>query len=369
VHDFRRPAPVVAFDLTSAERTSDMPLSGTSQKIAMPAAQPQNTPGNQLEPKVSVIIVTYCSKEEIGDCIESVLGQTVPVEIFLVDNASPDDTPELLSKYSSRFENVHAIFNKENVGLAAGNNTPLGKCRGEYLLILNPDTMFRDDSLERMVEFLDRNRDVGVVGPRNVYADGSSHASSGKAWGLREVLMWRVVPYRFPRLLHDRFSSFKTQDVGFVSGSCLLIRRKLFEEIGGYDPEYFLAIEDVCDLCARVKKTGSRVVFLGNQQVIHLTGRSAVQVPYIVAWNGNRAAVYHFLKHKGVAAALAVLAILFTASVARAATAAILGVGSKRYRNIAKIYAGVSWSLLVRNPIWERWLRDPALKDRHPAAG
>jgi hypothetical protein len=303
---------------------------------------------------VSVVIVTYGSSSEIPACVESLLKQSVPVEIFLVDNASPDNTAQVVSEYAERYENVHAILNPENIGLAAGNNVPMGKCQGEYLLILNPDTLFRDNSLELMVTFLDNNADVGVVGPKNVYPDGEPHVSFRRAWGIRHVITWRVLPYRFPRLLHDRFSSYETQDVLYVSGSCLLIRRSIFEEIGGYDSEYFLTIEDVCDLCVRVKQSGSRVVFLAEPEVVHITGRSGAQAPFIVVWHGNRGTVYYFLKHKGIVQALVVSFLLLAAAAARVMVAGILSIVKKRYRTIAGIYARVFWWLVVRNPIWDR---------------
>ena len=313
-----------------------------------------NPVSNQIVPRVSVIIVTYGSSSEVPGCVESLLKQSVPVEIFLIDNDSPDNTAEVVSEYANRYQNVHAILNKENIGLAAGNNVPVGKCQGEYLLILNPDTLFRDDSLAAMVDFLDRNPDVGVVGPKNVYPNGEPHVSFRRTWGIRHVITWRVLPYRVPRLLHDRYSSYETQDVLFVSGSCLLIRRRIFEQIGGYDPEFFLTIEDVCDLCVRVKQHGSRVVFLAEPEVTHITGRSGAQAPFIVVWHGNRGTVYYFLKHKGIAQALMVSFLLLGAAAARVVVAGTLSVPNKRYRRIAGIYAQVFWSLIVRNPIWSR---------------
>jgi len=305
-------------------------------------------------PRVSVIIVTYGSSKELPDCLKGLFEQSVPLEVFLVDNASPDSTPQMVAGYAARYENVHAILNPENIGLAAGNNTPMGRCRGEYLLMLNPDTMFRDDSLNRMIQFLDRNPDVGVVGPRHVYGDGKPHVSFRKRWGIRHVVTWRVLPYRLPRLLHDRFSSYETQDVLYVSGSCLLIRRDIFERIGGYDPEYFLTIEDVCDLCMRVKQSGSRVVFLGDEEVVHHCGRSGDQAPFIVVWHGNRGTVYHFLKHGGIIQGAAVSLLLLMAAGVRVLIAGILSIFKRRYRNVARIYAQVFWNLIAKNPIWER---------------
>jgi len=304
-----------------------------------------------VRPRVSVIIVTYRSANEISDCVESLLRQRVPVEIFLIDNASPDNTPDVVTDYAARFENIHATLNKENIGLAAANNLPLGKCQGKYVLILNPDTLCRPDTLERMADFLDSNPDVGVVGPKNVYADGTPHASFHRQWGILHVVIWRVMPYRFVRMLYDRLSSYKRQDLLFVSGACLLLRRSIFEQIGGYDPEYFLTVEDACDLCIRARETGCRVVLLPDSEVLHIGGRSANRVPYIVVWEGYRRTVYHFITHKGMAQALVVSFLLIVSSAARAVIAAILGITKKQYRDVARIYANVFWNLLVRNPI------------------
>jgi GT2 family glycosyltransferase len=321
-------------------------------KPGKPGIRPdENIPAANLQPKVSVIIVTYRSATELTACIESLLRQSVRVEIFLVDNASPDTTPNVVTDYAARFENIYAILNKENIGLAAANNSPLGKCKGEYVLILNPDTSCRPDTLERMVDFLDRNSRAGVVGPKNVYADGTPHTSFHRRWGLLHVLMWRVMPYRFVRMLYDRLSFYEAQDVLFVSGACLLVRRSIFEEIGGYDPEYFLTVEDACDLCIRARQTGCTVAFLPDTEVLHMCGRSGNQVPYIAVWQGYRGTIYHFLKHKGMVQALVVSFLLILSSAARVVIAEILGLKKKQYREIARIYARVFWNLLVRNPI------------------
>jgi GT2 family glycosyltransferase len=304
-----------------------------------------------LRPRVSVVVVTYCSSNELPDCIESVLSQPVPTEVVLVDNASPDETGQMVADYAVRFENVRAILNQKNLGLAAGNNAALGSCRGDYVLVLNPDTVLHQDALSKLVNFLDLNQDVGVVGPKNLYADRRPHSSFHKRWGLLHVLLWRVLPFRFTRSCYDRFSSYKFQCPLFVSGACLLIRRSVFERIGGYDPEYFLTVEDACDLCVRARETGSSIVFLPDAEVIHLGGRSAAHAPYVVVWQGYRGTLYHFLKHKGIAQALIVLALLLISSGLRSLMAAMLGIFNDKYRSIARIYARVWWSLLLHNPI------------------
>ena len=307
-----------------------------------------------VSPRVSVVIVTYRSTNELPKCIESVLRQTVPLETFVVDNASPDRTPQMVADYAKRFQNVHAILNAENIGLAAGNNCVLGKCRGEYVLILNPDTALPENSLNGMVNFLDKNVDVGVLGPKNLYEDGTPHLSFLRRWDLWSAILWRIVPYRFPRLIYDRFASYRYQDVLAVSGSCLLIRRRIFEQIGGYDPELFLTLEDVFDLCIRAKATGSRVVFLPDVEVFHYTGRSGAQVPYLTAWQGMRGTIYHFLKHRGIVAAL-VISLLLTASAAvRVVAGYSLGIFNPKFREMGRVYARILRDLLVQNPMLER---------------
>jgi GT2 family glycosyltransferase len=302
-------------------------------------------------PKVSVIIVTYRSMAELPGCIESVLNQSLPVEVFLVDNASPDGTTRMVSDYAANLKNVHAVLNTENLGLAAANNCPLRECKGEYVLILNPDTLLPKDNLARMAEFLDKNADIGVLGPKCVYEDGTPHVSFHRHWGILHVLVWRILPYRFARRFYDRFSSYQFQDVLFVSGACLLIRRRILEQIGGYDPEYFLTVEDAIDLCIRAKDTGDRVVFFPDAEVVHFTGRSGAQAPYLVVWQGVRGTVYHFLKHKGIFQAFLISLLLGIASAARVVIAATLGLVKKRYRAVARIYACVLRDLLLRNPI------------------
>lgn len=303
-------------------------------------------------PRVSVIVVTYRSTKELPACAESVLRQRIPTELFIVDNASPDGTPGLVAEYGAKYPNVHPILNSENIGLAAGNNRPLGQCQGDYVLILNPDTILREDTLRKMVEYLDDHSDVGVLGPKNLYEDGKAHVSYHHAWGLMHVLFWRVLPHSIIRPFYDKFTTYRLQDVMFVSGACLLIRRKIFEQIGGYDEQYFLTIEDVVDLCVRARNAGGRVVFFPDSEVIHFNGRSGAQAPYVALWQANRGSVYHFLKHRGMAMAIVVTFVLCASAAIRSVLEAIVGVFVKRYRLSARFYSKIFWDLLARNPIF-----------------
>ena len=127
-------------DSSSKEVRGSIPESGIfSSAVSVRSGEPaendltqdaETSSRNKERPRVSVIVVTYSSSDEIPDCMESLLKQSTPLEIFLVDNASPDNTGQVVSNYAAQFANVHAILNEKNVGLAAGNNTPMGRCSG-----------------------------------------------------------------------------------------------------------------------------------------------------------------------------------------------------------------------------------------------
>jgi GT2 family glycosyltransferase len=169
-----------------------------------------------------------------------------------------------------------------------------------------------------------------------------------------------VIPNRLPRLLGDRHSSYRFQDVVFVSGACLLIRRNIFEQIGGYDPEYFLTIEDVVDLCIRARATGCRVVFFPQVEMYHYGGRSGMQVPFFSVWQGSRGTIYHFLKHKGTVSAVLVTGLLIASATIRLLVALALSIALPRYRKTAGIYAKLLPALLLENPLRQQKTRKPA---------
>lgn len=298
-----------------------------------------------------MVIVTYHSAEDVGPCIDSVLAQSVGVEVLAVDNASTDGTVGVLGAYVERFPSVRVFASPRNVGLAAGNNVALGRVTGDYLLFLNPDTVLGGGTLAHMAGFLDSNPDFGVVGPLNRYADGTRHSTFSRDWGLARIFVWRVLPYSVPRRLCDRYSRYEFREPAFVSGACLLIRRSLFERIGGYDPEFFLAIEDVADLCLRARRAGFRVGFLPEVEVTHIGARSGRRVTFTVLWEGNRASVYYCLKHHGIPRALACTALLIGNAVARSAAAAAISVVRPGYRGKILRHLRLAGLLVARNPI------------------
>lgn len=252
-------------------------------------------------PRVTVAIVTYCSIAELPACLDSLLASDIPVKIVVIDNDSTDGTLELAKEYNKKFPSVLAVESGGNIGLAAGNNVVIPYIEGEFVLMLNPDTVVRPDTLSILIAEMDRRYDLGVIGPKCLYENGTPHTSYHRKWNYWHLFVWRVVPYSVTRKLYDRYARYKEIEVDFVSGACLLVRANLFRSIGGYDPAYFLTVEDVCDLCRRVKKLGFKIVFTPKAVITHLCGRSGAQVPYLSTLEAYKGDVYHFAKYHGKA--------------------------------------------------------------------
>ena len=289
--------------------------------------------GKGVRPRVSAIVVTDRSAGEIGGCVESLLGQPVPVEVFLlVDNASPDDTPQIVADYAARFEySRHPEPRKYRTG--GGQQCRSGEMSGR--LYSHPEPRYAVPSAYPGVHGgLPRPQPAGGRGgTKKCVFRRPPHTSFHRQWGLLHVLLGRVLPYRLARTLYDRFSSYEHQDYR-------RIRSRVFPDgRGRVRPLY------------TVRLAGSRIVFLPDAEVLHIGGQSAYQVPFITIWQGYRGTIYHFLKHKGLIQALAVSLLLIVSAGARSAIAAVLGVAKKRHRNVARIYGTVFWNLIARNPI------------------
>lgn len=298
------------------------------------------------DPLISVIIVSYNSQEELPACLESVHRQPTPCEVFVVDNASTDASCAVVGDYRSRWPGITLLANRANRGLAAANNQPLPACRGAYVLILNPDTILDTTTLPTLVAYLETHPDVGTVGPRCYFEDGSSHTSYHYGWTLGHVLLWRVVPYRLVRALYDRFARYPEAPVLFVSGACLLMRRELYAAIGGYDERFFLSVEDAADLCLRADQAGFRTVFYPRARITHLTGRSQRGLSYFATALGYNGSIYYLRKHHGAGQGAAIWMILLLAATLKALLTRFVAVlKPDPYQQSSQVYGALARDL------------------------
>lgn len=237
-----------------------------------------------MDPDLSILIVNWNTRELLLACLRS-LAEARPalaVEILVVDNASGDGSAEAVA---SEFPDVRLFRNEANVGFAGANNQALAASRGRLALLLNPDTLVAPGQLEPMVAYMDAQPDVGILGPRLVYEDGSYQISA-----LRFTQPWDMYYElaRFPRLLQPPaqrsprrlipLDPVEATPVEYVMGAALLIRRRVVEAIGPMDEAYFMYAEEV-DWCFRTRAAGWDVRYFPGATVTHLEGRSTRQVP------------------------------------------------------------------------------------------
>jgi|CXWK01.1.fsa_nt_gi N-acetylglucosaminyl-diphospho-decaprenol L-rhamnosyltransferase len=251
---------------------------------------------------LSVIIVNWNVRDLLRECLRSIEAGKggLSLEIIVVDSASSDDSVAMVR---SEFPSVHLIACTENVGFPRGNNLGLQEARGDYLLLLNPDTVIVDDALAVLVSYLQANPDVGVVGPQLLNLDGSVQSSRRRfptaATGFFEsTWLEGLAPGILRRYYALDLPDAATADVDWLTGACIMVPRSTYEAVGGMDEGYFMYSEEL-DWCRRIKESGRRVVYYPAAQVIHHVGKSSEQAVTARHINFNQAKLRYFRKYHG----------------------------------------------------------------------
>lgn len=248
--------------------------------------------------KVSVIIVTYNSEETIRDCLKSVLSNSEQTKVIVVDNNSSDKTLEVVRQ----FPKVKIIQNKENFGFGKANNTGVKSSTGDYIFFLNPDCVVEKDAIEKLAGFLDKNNETAVVGPKLVNKDESLQKEISPFPTLVSEILVLLRLHRvgiFKKIVYPNYDYNKTQEVEHLMGSALMMRRSVFDKVGGFDENFFLWFEET-DLLKRISEKGYKIVYYPEAIVKHLVGQSTKQLHFLnkqTIW--NKSLIYYFSKHKG----------------------------------------------------------------------
>jgi len=254
---------------------------------------------------LSVIIVNYNTKNFLRQCLASLyrMEPSFDFETIVVDNHSHDGSIALVRK---DFPRVHLIENIENVGFAKANNMGIALARGKYVLLLNSDTQVIGDALEKLISFLDTHLDVAVVTPRLVYPDLSDQGAArtfptpvNVLFGRKSHLTRLFPNNRYSRkyLLSCVSTSHEPFEVDWVSGACLMVRKKVIEQVGPLDEMFFMYWEDV-DLCFRIKQKGWKVYCVPGAVTIHYEGKSVtgkIRTRCIIEF--NKGAYLYYRKH------------------------------------------------------------------------
>jgi GT2 family glycosyltransferase len=251
---------------------------------------------------LSVLIVNWNVRDLLRDCLRSIeRGRgDLAVEVIVVDSASADGSAAMVA---AEFPWVRLLPQAENVGFPRGNNIALAQARGDYLLLLNPDTVVLDDALPVLVDYLRRHPDVGAVGPQLLNPDGSVQSSRRRfptlATGFVEsTWLAGIAPGELRRYYALDLPDAVTADVDWLVGACILVRRAVYERVGGLDEGYFMYSEEL-DWCRRIKEDGWRVVYHPAARVVHHVGKSSEQAVTARHINFQRAKLRYFRKYHG----------------------------------------------------------------------
>jgi GT2 family glycosyltransferase len=229
---------------------------------------------------VSVIIVNYNVRYFLKQCIQSVLKSHLDtdLEIIVVDNNSSDGSVEMLRK---EFPAVHCISNETNLGFGKANNMAIKMAKGDYVLILNPDTIIEEQTLQICFDYLQNNPDAGALGVKMVDGSGTYLPESKRGFPtpLRSFFKISGMASLIPRskLFNGYYLGHldpdSTQEVDVLTGAFLFTRKTILTEVGGFDEDYFMYGEDI-EICYQIKKLGKKIIYYPFSSIIHFKGES-----------------------------------------------------------------------------------------------
>lgn len=233
---------------------------------------------NKSQPDLSILIVSYNTRDLLKDCLESIFTRTqdLSYEIIVVDNNSRDGSVRMLEKL---FEEVAVIANRENLGFAKANNQAITRSKGRYVLLLNPDTLIQPNSLTKLVAFMDTHPEADGAGCKLLNRDGSTQHSIGNFPTItNQIAQSLFFHHLFPQvdffgeINYSEDSYTKIRPVDWVFGAAFIVRREVIEKIGLLDEDFFLFSEEK-DWCYRISRAQGKVYYYPGAQIIHY-GRS-----------------------------------------------------------------------------------------------
>lgn len=226
---------------------------------------------------LSIAVISYNTRDLLLACLQSVQDRTAGVdyEVIVVDNASRDGSVDAVR---ARFPQLTVIANAENAGFARACNQAAAVSSGRYLLLLNSDTVMQVGTLRTMVTCLEQHLDIGAVSCLQRDEHGRVLQSCFPFPSIRDhVRHSEDLPTVIRRLVGtlSPMDLTQSQDVDWANGACLMVRKAVFDRLGGLDERFFMYFEDV-DLCRRVQQLGYRVRYVAEGEVVHLLGRSSL---------------------------------------------------------------------------------------------
>ncbi len=252
-------------------------------------------------PLISVVIVNYNVKEYLAQALHSLQRALtdIPHEIFVVDNASVDGSVAYIQQH---FPDVHLIASNENLGFARANNLALQKVSGEYVVLINPDTVVQEDTFRKLLQFFNETPDASAATCKIINPDGTFSVDCRHAIPTPMIAFWKVTGLSrlFPksRIFGQYNLTYldpnETYPVPAISGSFMMIKKAVLDKVGHFDERFFMYCEDI-DLCHRINLEGFKIYYVPTTQIIHYKGESTKKnnLDYVITFNK---ALYQFFQ-------------------------------------------------------------------------
>ncbi len=228
-------------------------------------------------------------------------SKDLDIEVIVVDNASNDGSPEMIE---DKFPDVRLIKNDNNLGFAGANNMAFRQSEGRHVLLLNSDTLVRPDTLRCLVEFLDTHPEAGAAGCKILNPDGTFQHDCRRGFPTPMAAIYKLSG--LSRLFHNnpRFARYnltyldpdELSEVDALSGSCMMVRREVLDQVGFLDEDYFMYGEDL-DWCFRMRQGGWRIYYVPTTTIIHFRGRSGHRQQMRIQYRKNEAMAIFVRKH------------------------------------------------------------------------
>jgi N-acetylglucosaminyl-diphospho-decaprenol L-rhamnosyltransferase len=248
---------------------------------------------NAKTPELSIVITNYNGKEFLKACLSSIQENLLSsdVETIMIDNSSSDGSPEFVRE---NFPGVKLIHNHQNLGYAKANNQGIKEARGEFILLLNPDTVILPRAMDILRDEMRLNPTVGAVGPALLSGKNRFQVSFGREITFYHELLQKSLLNHFYRRKLKKMK--KKREVGWLSGACILARKRVLDEVGFFDEDFFLFFEDI-DLCRRIREKGWKLIFIPQAEIFHAGGGSTAKLKRLSLYHYRQSQITYYTKH------------------------------------------------------------------------
>lgn len=234
---------------------------------------------------VSIIIVNYHTAELVKKCIESIFNNVAGInsyEIIIVDNSYEKELRDIVDNFQCNKINIRIVIPEKNLGFGKANNIAAKYARGKYLFLLNPDTVLLNDGVSILYRYLEEHSSVGIAGGNLYTPDGKPNGSYSRSFSSlneekNKSKLIKIILEKVDQKLHVKESWKKFNEtnrpleVAYIYGADMMLKRSLFEEVNGFDPDFFMYGEE-SELTYRINKLGYKVMSIPNAKIIHLEG-------------------------------------------------------------------------------------------------